>query len=477
MFDNFKKFKTIFKNNDLLFGSIILIILLSFCYSYAFSIANNINFFPMNGDFQNYNILRRFEDGQFFARDFNSYLGIGTMLFIYPFYLLDGSNGLSSSIFASYFSTQIIFIISCLIFLKLFKIRFFIASIVVFLLYFLSIKINSEFIFPGNSIYALRMTLPYLTVLAYLFILPKNLVLTTKQKILFSIVSGISLLWSNDYSIPVYISSTALFILITFQTSSIKIKDLFLYIIVSFITFFCLLSILTAFSPLEWIKYNFIGVASDQYWYYLGEVILGISQLPLKVFITLEVMFALYLLLKKDKNRYLIAFVILSSIFSGYLTQIGGRLSDRYFIQAYLLLFLIPAGTILYFLQTNYVKIINILYYRITITFIVIVIAMFTISIIIIKDFYNSKSEFYFEPYYDAHLHLKYKDAVDIAFNLKEKSKHLTKEKRIFSEYSTLMDDIIGGFQPSGNDYIIHAMGGEKKANIFLLSKKLIRCL
>ena len=90
---------------------------------------------------------------------------------------------ISSSIFASYFSTQIIFIISCLIFLKLFKIRFFIASIVVFLLYFLSIKINSEFIFPGNSIYALRMTLPYLTVLAYLFILPKNLVLTTKQKI------------------------------------------------------------------------------------------------------------------------------------------------------------------------------------------------------------------------------------------------------------------------------------------------------
>ena len=67
MFDNFKKFKTIFKNNDLLFGSIILIILLSFCYSYAFSIANNINFFPMNGDFQNYNILRRFEDGQYFA--------------------------------------------------------------------------------------------------------------------------------------------------------------------------------------------------------------------------------------------------------------------------------------------------------------------------------------------------------------------------------------------------------------------------
>gem|GEM_PF-4487047 len=466
-----------FKHYDMLFGSIVLLILFSYCYLYAYSIANNISFHPLNGDFQNYNILRRLEDGQFFASDFNSYIGMGSMLFLYIFYLLDGASGLSSSIFASYFVTQITFVIALLIFLQLFKIRFFISTLIVFIFYFYAMNSSYDpnslnlksIILPENSIYGLRMALPYLIALAFCFILPQNLTLNIKQKYLYSIIAGASLLWSNDYSIPVYFTATLLFILITAQTSSAKSKDIFLYFITSILTFFVLLSLFTGFSPLDWIKYNFIGVGGDQYWYYHGHVIFEISELPLKLFIVLEILFALFLLLKKDKNRYLIAFIIISSILAGFLTQVGGKLSDRYFLQSYLLLYLIPIGAIIHFLQfSKNGLLLKMLYPLGTI------IALLYVSLSLSdKAFYIKKNGFYNEPLLDANLNNIYKPAVDIALKLKDESSHLEKDKKIFSEYSTLMDDIIGGFQPSGNDYIIHAMGGGEKRKYLSSFKEL----
>ncbi len=362
MLDSFQKFKLFFKNfknYEYFLGLMILSLLIIYCIALAYSKSNNIDFHPLNGDFQNYNILRRLSDGQFFIDDFNSYLGIGTMLFIYFIYFLDGANGLSSSIFATYLSTQLLFIISSLFVLRLFKINFFISTVTIFLLYFIAmesiynpIAFNFQsIIMPENSIYGLRMSLPYLFTISLYYILPTNLNLSNRQKSLYAIASGASLLWSNDYSLPVYFFSSLLFLLIIVQSSNKKSKDILQYGVISILTFLTLLTIVTGGAPYRWIAYNFIGIASDQYWYYLGSVIFEPSQIPIKLFIILEVVFAIFLLFKKDKNRYLLSLIILSSILAGYLSQIGGRISDRYFVQTFYLLYLLPIGVILFYLQ------------------------------------------------------------------------------------------------------------------------------
>lgn len=43
------------------------------------------DFLAINGDFQNYNILRRFLDGQVPYRDFTNYLGMGVLCWTRPF--------------------------------------------------------------------------------------------------------------------------------------------------------------------------------------------------------------------------------------------------------------------------------------------------------------------------------------------------------------------------------------------------------
>lgn len=46
----------------------------------ALPAGNNADFVPINGDFQNYNVVRRFLNGQVPFRDFATYLGYGHLL-------------------------------------------------------------------------------------------------------------------------------------------------------------------------------------------------------------------------------------------------------------------------------------------------------------------------------------------------------------------------------------------------------------
>lgn len=54
-----------------------IIIMLCICAIHCLNAGHYVDFFPINGNFQNYNPVRRLLDGQIPYRDFQDYLGMG----------------------------------------------------------------------------------------------------------------------------------------------------------------------------------------------------------------------------------------------------------------------------------------------------------------------------------------------------------------------------------------------------------------
>lgn len=54
-----------------------IIILISICLLHSLSSAHYVDFYPINGTFQNFNPVRRLLDGQVPYEDFQDYLGMG----------------------------------------------------------------------------------------------------------------------------------------------------------------------------------------------------------------------------------------------------------------------------------------------------------------------------------------------------------------------------------------------------------------
>ena len=81
---------------------VILIILI--CLIHAVNTTYTVDFFPINGTFQNFNVVRRLLDGQVPYRDFNIYLGMGHLYIGSLFTAIFGGN-FSASIMAFTFLT------------------------------------------------------------------------------------------------------------------------------------------------------------------------------------------------------------------------------------------------------------------------------------------------------------------------------------------------------------------------------------
>ena len=78
----FSESHTKIKIVDILKNKTLWFVFISICFAcmYALIITKNSDFYPINGDFQNYNPVRRFLDGQIPFKDFSVYLGCGEMI-------------------------------------------------------------------------------------------------------------------------------------------------------------------------------------------------------------------------------------------------------------------------------------------------------------------------------------------------------------------------------------------------------------
>jgi hypothetical protein len=459
------KFLNIKKSNKIY---ILLLILLTYVLINSLSHINYLTFDVLNGDFQNYNTLKRLFDGDFIGKDFNSYLGTSNVFFLYIFYLINAEDGFVWSIFISFFVTQIIFISMCLIVFHLYRIKFKVALILSFIFYYISVNFSvyspdqmslMNILHANNSLYGLRMFLPFFITFLLLLIIPKDLILTKKLKLIIPILLGISLTWSNDFSIPTYLTSIGLYAILISKTTNSFLKEIIKFILISILSYIIIILMITDFNFFKYMKYNFIVIPSEQYWYYLGEVLFDINNLPINIYVILIIVIGGKCLYKPTRNSYLILFLLVSSLFASYLTQIGGRISDRYFTNIYFLSILLIIAElynvfIKFFQKINFFP--SSFFYNI-IFIILIFIPFYESYNLIIQD---KKNLYYYEPKMKTNIDEFYRESFLLADKLEINK---LKEDDFFNEYTSLIDDLLKTKNNSGNDFIIHALGEEER--------------
>jgi hypothetical protein len=253
---------------------------LFFAVFYSMTTAINIPTFHLDGAFQTASGLYRLDAGQFPGRDFFPYLGVGPLFLLYPFFKISGGN-----ISASVFSSQFVVLFSGLssvafIWHLIWHPKSFITSLTVGCLLFLLPLAVSEYlslplpdwmsfqISPGHSLRPIRAYLPFLIGIIYYFFL-LNINVPRTRYFFAGLLTGIILLWSNDFAIPTA-GLFAIFLLAnTICRSEFQLCNVLTYFATAILTWMILLALITHGHPMELLQYNFLDVAQDQ-WYFFG---------------------------------------------------------------------------------------------------------------------------------------------------------------------------------------------------------------
>ena len=246
---------------------------------YSLSAAINIPTFHLDGAFQTASGLYRLDSGQIPGKDFYPYLGIGPLLVLYPFFKAFGAN-ISASVFSAQLVVLLIGMLStALIWQLIWRPKSFVTSLAVGSVLFLTpfavsiflsqpLPVWMEFgVSPGNSLRPIRAAAPYLIVIAYYFFIFR-INKPQKKYILSGLLTGSVLLWSNDFAIP----SAGLFAIFVFITAlrcrEFLIKNSLFYLVATIISWMTFLTFATYGHPMELLKYNFLDVAQDQWWFF-----------------------------------------------------------------------------------------------------------------------------------------------------------------------------------------------------------------
>lgn len=458
---------------------------------------NTSNFFPINGDFQNYNPIRRFLDGQIPFKDFAVYLGSGHLILLSLIQILVGNN-FTASLFVTNMMTMLIFE------LTVFTVSFFVLKnrkqalymavifgvINILRPYILTSNLSWEFINaldfgiePGNSARMIRIAIvPIIAILTYLgnryldnskneFIINHKVLI---KKIYLSIIAGGAILWSNDGGIATYISISFVYFLLLIKQYKKDIKSIikytFMYIGISMVSFVLLTTIITRGNLLSWFEFN-LGVSSYQKWYYGTDMNyktnISLFDIDLSILNAVMIVIAFYYIYKlfKSKDRKdiisygLLTFIVTTSILSAYLYQLlsGGTSKDMLVLTLLVLVCAYIVRLIINMLkEKTYVK------YLKTVTIII------TFGVILNNfwlHFYNIKHRDTNAVYIEelGGYFTQYGDSIKLAM---EK----IGDQKIFSTYASAVEAATGQFQPTGIDYIIHCLGDmqrEEYMNVF----------
>ncbi len=443
------------------------------------------DFKPINGDFQNYNPIRRLLAGQIPFKDFVVYLGSGH-LFLLSFFVLILGNNFTSSLFVTNCVTVLlfeftVFVISFLV-LKSKKKAVYIALIFAIINIlrpnFLFANMNNEFISafdfsinPGNSARLIRLSIiSIISALIYLF----NYIIDNKKiefiknkillkKIVISIIAGITIPWSNDGGIATYIAISFIYFLVLIKQYKKDIKSIvkytFLYIAISLFTALMCILIITRGHIIDWYEFT-LGVSSYQKWYY-GEASekYNISLIDLNmsinnmIIIIISIYYIYKLLKSKDDFRYaLLSLICISSIISAYLYQIiSGGISNEMLNLVLAVLIVSYIAKIFDIMCTN--KEI-----KSVIRNVIVILTLATLINTYWGHLYNRKH--------------RSEDAVYIeelggyltkySTSIKDISKKINNEQ-IFSMYASAFEIVTNQYQPTGVDYIIHCLGDKQR--------------
>lgn len=482
------------KNLEILF---LIILLLVLAISVGLYRVKTSDFNPINGDFQNYNPVRRLLAGQIPFKDFAVYLGSGHLFLISFFQLLIG-NTFTKSLFITNMLTFLcfeilIFVLSFLILKDKKKSLYFTLFMAILNLLrptFLTSLLNNQFISafeigasPGGSARLIRTFIVPLSICA--IYLSQKLItkssnpfiqenLDILKKISIAVIAGFTILWSNDGGIATYISISFIYFLLLIKEYKKKFLKIFLYTLlyigISFLTFFIVVTLITRGNPFSWFTYT-LGVSSYQKWYYLFATTkenINLLQIDLNFYKSLLLFITIYYMVRifKEKQEKNVLFSALLSIFSlaillsSFLYQFlsGGLLNEVLYLAVLVLLL----SYVINFIMEN-CKNKKLFQYSKIILLIVGVILIISRENEILK--YNRfRSN---EANYVAGLNGYIKKEWDINNTLEKVG-----NDKVFSVYSTAINTATKTFQPSGIDYIIHVLGDNQRKEYLELFRK-----
>jgi hypothetical protein len=226
----------------------------------------------LDGAYQTASALFRLADGQWPGKDFFPYLGVGLTFTLYPIFLLAGGD-VAASIFSAHFlvaaaSAFSIGLLASLIF-KRQRLLSGVVTASVFLVLALSIDSPwlAERFSPGHSLRPLRSFLPYLAAVLVYFLVQSRL----QPIAIYGAIGGIAgatFLWSNDYGLPTLVLLIIVGIFFAYRSGNLRAKVLLSMVGCALLAGSAGLMFATKGHAVDLMRYNFVDVRVDQYWYF-----------------------------------------------------------------------------------------------------------------------------------------------------------------------------------------------------------------
>lgn len=468
------------------------------------------DFYPINGDFQNYNAFRRLLNGQMPYKNFANYLGIGVLIINAPFLLF--KNNFTASLFITNFTACFVFCVAVTVLFYLCTNKKGISCVLgaispfVCSLAYKDTVISSIFSFvnmymPGNSMRTQRAFLPFL--LAILFIIFKryyinkqdiNIVELFKSKkniAILGFIIGLFITWSNDFGFACFASSfviiALLFIYINKKINFECFYLLSIFVLTAIIGFLISVFIVSGGSIKSYFDFTF-GVASYQFWYYgatmpQNKILTFIDifnnrtyDIYIIIFTAITIIYIIKILKKSiEDNDILAYFIELSTFFASiiYIYGSGGYLIEAFSLSTFIIAVSYIINILLYLLKRfrfRFEYLATYKVYCISLTMLTVIYSYYLTS-----EYLQLKDKRPV-PYVNKYLQLKDERPIPYVDELKgyttygeslNNAKNLIRNEKVFSTYASALELMLNKYQPSGIDYIIHVLG-DKQREIYI---------
>lgn len=268
---------------------------------FALEHSRTVDYSPINGRFQDFDPVRRLAAGQWIGRDFDVYLGIGPTYALRAAMFVCGDS-FRASLFASHLLSAGSYALTLVVLARLCGARWLGAVLLAACATSLALGSVPEWVpasvrvahrdfvdalfTPGNSSQYLRAAAPLAAVLAYLGarrVLARERVLAWLERrgvgplgaraLACGAVSGAALIWSNDYGPP---TVAAFFCSAVFADAELRGQRrafFFRAALAACASAVLILALATGGAPGEWLAYNLRGVAADQRWAFYLRVV------------------------------------------------------------------------------------------------------------------------------------------------------------------------------------------------------------
>ncbi len=459
------------------------------CLLHSIVSGYNVNFYPINGTFQNFNPVRRLLAGQIPYQDFQDYLGMGHLYLGTIITALFGGNyraSLQAFSFLTFFSFALsAFLISNIIIKKKeFAVAFTNIILVVLLIqpFFLRTSFvgTSEILEAleyslgtGNSARFIRgMIMPGACLLLwtgykiYEKLLVKRAIVKWKNFIIYAgigIVAGVSFIWSNDYGISCWLCILIMCFWIVYSRERkllLAFKNFFVSFAVSIVAIFISIEIVTIGHFDGWMSATF-GTGGYQRWYYHASTSWYLYDVDFSCLMLIQVGMAIAYLIKLYVKRGTVdaiwrygtlGFLNLTSFCAvNEYHVLSGGISREFALS---ILFLNIFCECVYFLGKNLIKM---PLKKVLLMSSVILGLSWTISTLkdeLIYFFMTDKAGVKVEALGG--------NLTDLGTDLIETDNFL-KGQNFWSTYASAQEVVAGKFQPSGTDYIIHVLGDKQR--------------